>query len=301
MRANLKSWVENILVRSGAEHLSRHYRRGHTLVLAYHSIVPDEGRVTGDMSLHLAHRHFAQQLDILAETHDVVAMSGILNDNIPSSDRPRVVITFDDAYAGALSLGVSELVKREMPATIFVAPALLGSVPWWDRIADQTAGTIPESLRTYALDTLSGKTDFILRQMGGLRSNQKSVLKFQPIGTESELSKAAAQPGICLAAHSWSHPNLCRIDDDELAAELRRPLEWLRTRFASVLPWFSYPYGLHNERVQKAAANAGYTGAFRIDGGWMPRRAPFRPNSIPRFNVPSGLSLNGFRLRIAGR
>jgi peptidoglycan/xylan/chitin deacetylase (PgdA/CDA1 family) len=77
-------------------------------------------------------------------------------------------------------------------------------------------------------------------------------------------------------------------------------LEWLRGRFSNVVSWLSYPYGLYNESARRIAAASGYVGALRIDGGWVPRNPSVDMFAVPRFNIPSGLSLNGFRLRLAG-
>src|SRR6202022_2539112 len=88
-------------------------------------------------------------------------------------------------------------------------------------------------------------------------------------GTISQLAIAASQPGITIGSHSWSHPNLCELVEADLGAELRQSDEWLRSRFSSVVPWLSYPYGLYNESVERAIAKTGYLGAFRIDGGWL--------------------------------
>jgi hypothetical protein len=60
----------------------------------------------------------------------------------------------------------------------------------------------------------------------------------------------------------------------------------------------AYPYGISSPEVERAAKAVGYMAAFRVHGGWM-KRADTRW-SLPRFNVPAGLSRAGFRLRLAG-
>jgi poly-beta-1,6-N-acetyl-D-glucosamine N-deacetylase len=293
----LKHFAERALIGCGVERFASRRVRGRTLVLAYHNVVPEGDRASGDSSLHLTQRDFARQLDTLARSHDVIPIEEIMSDT-PASYRPRVVITFDDAYAGAVSVGIAELTKRGMPATIFVTPALLESVPWWDILA-QADGTVPDALRRRALDDMRGEGEAILRSAHATSPVPGSASALPRIATESQLTAIASSPGITLGSHTWSHPNLCAQTDTELEAELLRPLAWLRSRFASVVPWVSYPYGRFNEAVQRAAAKAGYRGAFRIDGGWLPGRAR-QPYAIPRLNIPSGLSIDGFRLRLAG-
>jgi peptidoglycan/xylan/chitin deacetylase (PgdA/CDA1 family) len=295
----LKHVAERALIGSGLARLASRRLRGHTLVLAYHNIVPIGHPVRGDGSLHLPQESFARQLDALAESHDVVALDKLF-DTAEIPPRPRAVITFDDAYEGALSVGVDELVKRRMPATFFVAPALFGRATWWDRLAEPKSGVIPSEVRVHAIDALSGRTDAVLDWARSKATSLQPESALPRIGTESELLRAAAKPGITLGSHSWSHPNLGALTGNELEAELDRPLQWLRARPVQVVPWLSYPYGLFSESVEKAARKSGYVGALRTDGGWVPRSISPDSYSLPRLNIPSGLSINGFRLRLAG-
>jgi len=298
VRPAVKRLVENLLVSSGVATLARRRLGGRTLVLAYHNVLPDGESAVGDLSLHLPRREFAGQLDALGETHDVVPITA-LAETPARAKRPRVVITFDDAYAGALTCGVDELVARGMPATIFVAPDLLGSVTWWDQLAAHSGGIIADDVRKRALGPLGGRTGKILEGGTAVSRALASPVSSARIGTESQLLKAAARPGISIGSHSWSHPNLSSLDPASLDAELARPRQWLEGRFPRAVPWVSYPYGMFTETVERAAERAGYRGAFRIDGGWMPD-SPRALYAMPRLNIPSGLSINGFRLRLAG-
>ena len=117
---------------------------------------------------------------------------------------------------------------------------------------------------------------------------------------EHDLVAAAGRRGITLGSHSWNHPNLARLDDAALATELTLPLDWLRERFANVLPVISYPYGLSSARVEGAARAAGYTAGLRIEGGWLSGNATQDAFALPRLDVPSGLSTAGFELRTSG-
>lgn len=299
MNPALKHLAEGALVRSGVERVARRTRRGRTLVLAYHNVLPNGEAVSGDKDLHLPQKEFSLQLDTLAETHDVVPIESIGRPS-PLSTRPRVVITFDDAYMGALTVGVEELIKRGMPATIFVAPALIDSVSWWDTLAERTHGVISGDLRRHVLETLGGNADSVLRWANSKSVVSSSKPNLPRIGTITQLVDAASQPGVTIGSHSWSHPNLCALAEADLGAELSRSDQWLRSRFSCVVPWLSYPYGLYNEAVKGAIAKAGYLGAFRIDGGWLQPSLSLPSYTLPRLSIPSGLSLNGFRLRLAG-
>ncbi len=73
-------------------------------------------------------------LDDLAELADVVALEEMLNPPAVSGERPapsrrpRVAVTFDDAYRGAVTIAQDELTRHGFPSTLFVAPGLLGDL-----------------------------------------------------------------------------------------------------------------------------------------------------------------------------
>ncbi len=296
-----KLLAEASLSGSGLARIARAQRRRDVLVLAYHNIVPEGARAVGDASLHLPQRAFARQLDALRTTHRVVPLAEILS-GTGESDRPRAAITFDDAYAGAVEAGVAELVRRGLPGTVFVAPAFVnGGTFWWDEIADAAAGEVEPAVREHALTALRGRVEEVRAWAAGEGIRLNSLPSHQRVASERALAEAAAQPGITLASHSWSHPNLTALTAAELDEELTRPLAWLRARFGSVVPWLTYPYGLYSPEVEAAAARAGYEGALRVEGGWLsPAAGGYRPHALPRMNVPAGLSQRGFELRAAG-
>ena len=299
MRAAFKRLTETALLHGGPAVLSRRRLGPRTLILAYHNILPDDARPGRDRSLHLPRRAFAEQLDALREHCEVIPLGQALT-GPGNGDRPRVAITFDDAYHGAATAGGAELVRRNLPATFFVAPGFLGGRSfWWDAIAVPGSPTLPDGVRSQALDGYAGRDEQV-REWA--RRQGWSVEEPDPASrcsNEQDLLVALDHPAITFGSHTWSHPNLPRLAGTELEMELRRPLEWLRERFVRVLDWLSYPYGLASPSVEAAAKQAGYAAAVLVSGGWMRERTE-NPYAIPRFNVPAGISLDGFRLRLAG-
>lgn len=297
VRGAVKALLETGLVWSGGAALRRAALARRALVLAYHNVVPDDGPCFGDRSLHLPRRMFVRQIEQLLRTHAVVPLGEILTP--APGRRPRVAITFDDAYRGAVEIGVAELARRGIPATLFVVPEFVGRGPfWWDAVAAEGGGVDP-AVRAYALEELAGKDQDIRRwaEAHGLRL--RAVPESALVASEDELGAAIRHPGITLASHTWSHANLARLSPAELQEQLARPLDWLRQRYRNVIPWLSYPYGLATRAVETAAAAAGYAAALALGGEWF-APAAVNPHSVPRLNVPSGLSANGFVLRTSG-
>lgn len=298
MRGLLKKRVEQALSWPAVGRLVRHRVRGMRLILAYHGIVPAGAAAAGERSLFIAQRDFAAQLDLLAETADVVPLDRI---DEAEDDRPRVAITFDDAYRGAVHEGVRELAARGLPATIFVAPGRLnGHVFWWDSLAHQ--GLILDGkVRHHALHALAGSDERVRAWAVAINLPSADVLPaYAQTATRAELRDALNVPGITVGSHTWSHANLASLDAAEIAREVERPLNWLRTEFGEkAIPWLAYPYGLDSEEAHRAAADALYAGGLRIGGGWH-KASDVSAFARPRFNVPAGLSLAGFRARLTG-
>jgi peptidoglycan/xylan/chitin deacetylase (PgdA/CDA1 family) len=298
MRAALKGVVEAVLAHGGPAALARVGRRGGTLVLAYHNVVPDGTAPLGDRSLHLPLSRFTAQLDLLQRWTEIVPLAAL--DNAPAEGRARTIITFDDAYRGAVTLAVRELAARRLPATIFVSPGLLEDRAfWWDLLAGPDG--LPAEMRHHALEDLQGDAEQILAWASNSGMSLGEVPRAARSATETELREMVSRhPGITMGVHTWSHPNLARLTPEQIEGELARAHSWLKERFgAAALPWVSYPYGASTTAVEQIAAGLGMAGAFRIDGGWI-RPDRDSPHRRARFNVPSGLSDDGFALRLAG-
>ena len=171
-------------------------------------------------------------------------------------------------------------------------------VRWWDLLASPSAG-VPSLVRDRCLDEFAGSHDRILEAAPGAGWSLDRVRPQYRIASEAELGHALAAGNVAVGVHSWSHRNLARVPGTELAAELSRPLEWLRARWSlSTVPWLAYPYGVPPVGASHLI-EAGLAGAFLVSGGWQGADAAGR-DRIPRVTIPSGLSLDGFRARLAG-
>lgn len=294
----MKRLVEALLLHSGPARIASRTHRARTIVLAYHNVVPDGGSADGDRSLHLPLARFRAHLDVIQRWCTVAAIDQVLAAS--KSDRARVIITFDDAYRGAVRLALPELRRRGLPATIFVPPAYVPDHTfWWDDVARLHPAAFPGAMRDRALIEWRGRDDVIRAQVSGANRSATSSADYLGCASLPELTDATSED-ITVGSHTWSHPNLAAATADELLGELQRPLAWLREHLpGAAVPWLSYPYGLQSPAVRAAALRCDYAGAFLVDGGWLPRER-LDPFALPRFNVPAGLSADGLALRLSG-
>ncbi|RBY95743.1 polysaccharide deacetylase family protein [Blastococcus sp. TF02-8] len=72
---------------------------------------------------------------------------------------------------------------------------------------------------------------------------------------------------VALGNHTWSHPDLTTLGDQEVAEEIRRNQEFLRTTFGvRDTPFLRPPFGAHDERTDRIAADLGHPTIALWDG-----------------------------------
>ena len=284
--------------RTGLSAVSRRMARSTVAILAYHNVVPPDEAGHGDSSLHLPLAAFIAQVERLTRTHRVVDLRTLASEDRPSEEsndhRPRAVITFDDAYRGAITHAIPELVRRRLPATVFVAPGLLGARgTWWDEGGE--AGTLNDQTREEALSA-KGTPDCAHRLLADASSPPELPSSYG-IATLDELMDASGG-AISVGSHTWLHEHLPSLDDDELDRTLGSSLEWVRELGEAACSWLALPYGAGSVCQGRRALELGYEGVLRIRGGlWRP--SPDRA-FVPRINVPAGISPAGLELRTSG-
>lgn len=125
---------------------------------------------------------------------------------------------------------------------------------WDDGILDDIRLT--ELLRRY------GATASFNLNPGNMRSERYSGWKYQGTKEVWKLTKHEAPSvyqGFDIANHSLTHPHLTKLDDAQLAREIREGKDQLEQWFGAAVPGFVYPFGDHDARVMDAVRAAGHT------------------------------------------
>lgn len=266
---------------------------GNVLVLAYHNVLPRAINANGDRSLHIDLERFTAHLSILEQEAHVVRLEESLA--VETETRPRVVITFDDAYDGAIRYALPQCAAKGFPCTVFVAPALLGKVAAWDAFAEARRWSTGERDAYLARDYgLGGHLSFD----GNM--NEPGTLSHLRIADLSDVEHACQSSLVQVGNHTMNHANLGALDRTQAIAEIEAAQVWIDERFrSSVVSWLAYPYGIPPRQADDVVRACQLKGGMLVRGGWMnPARA--RVAAIPRWNVPAGISDDGFRLRVRG-
>ena len=268
------------------------------MVLCYHNVVPDgfDARRL-DPALHLDVGVFAAQMTWLRRHTELVPLADVvarLRTGQPV--RNRVCVTFDDGYTGVFTHALPVLRDLGIPATVFlVTSAAEHTAPfWWDH-PELVARASPERRRDW-LNRLQGDGDAIARAEG-----VAPTAALAPEATPASWTAIRAQlgPDLAIGAHTARHRALPTLAPAELAWELSHGAAEIETHLGTRPTYLAYPYGAWNQTVREAAHAAGYEAAFTLDGERIGALG-MEPLSLPRINVPGGITLAAFEAWVSG-
>jgi peptidoglycan/xylan/chitin deacetylase (PgdA/CDA1 family) len=186
-------------------------RHGLCLVLYYHSVKPEE------------RSRFARQMDDLVKWAKPVRAD--LREP-PENGSRHVAVTFDDGFQSVVDIALPELVKREIPFTIFIPTGHLGRRPRWG-IGE---GFQDEGERIVTADQLKNLPPDV----------------------------------VTIGSHTVTHPRLARLSEKEAFAELHNSREELESMLGRNVELFSFPHGEYNKALVQLAGQAGYKRVFSI-------------------------------------
>jgi peptidoglycan/xylan/chitin deacetylase (PgdA/CDA1 family) len=114
-------------------------------------------------------------------------------------------------------------------------------------IDDGADSEVVGGLIAFAADTGVRLTFF---PNGSYRSWEDNASALQPLVDSGQ---------IALGNHTWSHPDLTTLSDAEVAEEISRNRDFLRNMFGvRDTPFFRPPFGSHDERTDRIAADEGH-------------------------------------------
>jgi peptidoglycan/xylan/chitin deacetylase (PgdA/CDA1 family) len=164
---------------------------------------------------------------------------------------------------GAGALGEAEPPHAPTPPPAAPAPALAAdALPPPAGVVD----ALPGAGNSLALTIDDGASSEVVGAFAALAVDTGIRLTFFPNGCYRSWEDNAAvlrplvESGqVALGNHTWSHPDLTTLGDAQVAEEIGRNRDFLRTTFGITdSPFFRPPYGARDERTDRIAADAGH-------------------------------------------
>ena len=241
-------------------------RRGRSLVLLYHRVLPDSAAhdaIVPSLPLNL----FRRQLEAVLRLCDIVPLPRLFES---SHSRPRVALTFDDDHAGYVETVLPALRALGVPATFFLSGRSLHGLPpyWWTMVE--------HSLRTQGFEntrrTLGLQAGSVVELAIALERSPHAAQLARRLPPVSEPQMTAghirslAAAGMTIGFHTLHHPILTMTSGLELDAALRDGREALAAAAGTCVDLLAYPHGRASASVAEAVKRASYTAAFTAGG-----------------------------------
>jgi peptidoglycan/xylan/chitin deacetylase (PgdA/CDA1 family) len=110
-------------------------------------------------------------------------------------------------------------------------------------------GTSSEVVAAFAAFAIDADVRLTLFPNGCYRSWEENAAVLRPLVDSGQ---------VALGNHTWSHPDLTTLGDAEVAEEIARNRDFIRDVFGVETPFFRPPFGAHDDRTDRIAADVGH-------------------------------------------
>ena len=323
-RAAVLNFVSPIINRLGITSAYRQLaittRDQSVAILMYHRITerPNWADGLSIKTISATPRQFEEHLQLLSDRFEVLSLEEYRDFLVGSKkvSSNAVIITIDDGYRDNFLYAFPLLKKYHLPATIFLTTGLIGSsrLPWWDRVIWHISQTRALQVEVNGIGwlplTTSTEKHFaiyaILRTLKLMRPEQVGPMLeelIQKLGRNLrdeprerlflswEEIREMHRNGITFGAHSVSHPNLAKLNIDEIFKEVIESKETVESELRTNVQAFAYPFGEpghFDARVKKVVKDAGFLCAVSAFYGRHNQKGDrFALHRIPVFSTQS--------------
>ena len=215
------------------------------VVLYYHSVLESEKE------------KFIRQINYLSNKYSLISLSSL---NTMPSNKNLISITFDDGLSSILKNALPELKQREIPTTIFIPAAKIGSYPKWEQ-------------------------------------KRQEIYYDDRILNRAELKELSDQ-GIEIGSHTLNHTDLRNVTSEVAREEFDLSKSYLEEITGKEVVSFSFPYGSYNDVLINLAFSCGYNFVYTTQPEII--SLPTKRKIFGRVGVDPDDSLLEFKLKVAG-
>lgn len=226
--------------------------RGGQFALNFHGVSSYRYQgVARELQPHQCLAEFRQVLDWVGKH-----FSFLMVDEFLHSERPGILLTFDDGHANNLTNILPLLSEYHAQGLFFISTQhVLQPRDWlsftrhFARRGWGTETSVPEDFGRDCYDGLS----------------------------EAQLAELAHSRWAVIGGHTVSHPSLPACTIEQVRRELSESRDYLQQVSGQVVNYFAYPYGDYNRWVAEEVRDVGYRAAFVVDS---------IPVGMPDYEIP---------------
>lgn len=326
----LKNTLTSILKNYPLRYIKDYYT-GLGSFLLYHRVLPNvfsRAEHSPYNSLAVTKDNFEKQIRYCKENFHCLSLGDAVK-LLYRGELPKktMVVTFDDGYKDNFYNALPVLEKYGVPATVYVTTGLIDRTAelWWYeqeyiiRNSDELDFIWQNRHFKISLKTPEEKyraiNDFnkLFRNLS-VKEQKRFMSALRPHVTESfsyddlmltwdELKKFDSHPLITIGAHTKNHPMLSRLDETELARELKDAKLRLEAHLGHEVEHLAYPFGAKHEvgaREFRMAKSAGYFSAVTTRNGHIHEAHQKYLHILPRITVNYDDELETFAWKLSG-
>jgi peptidoglycan/xylan/chitin deacetylase (PgdA/CDA1 family) len=210
-------------------------------VLMYHRV--GSARNDWEARYAISPQRFAAHMDTLASKgYRAVEIEDFVKwlDGRATLPPGAMLVTFDDGFRGVRDHALPVMRALHWPFTVFLVSDLIGREDVWTRASNPSGVSYP------------------LLDAAAIHDMQRQ--------------------GVTFHSHTRTHPSLPTLDDSALTEELAGSRTALSELLGCDASYIAYPFGHLDERVERAARDAGYRVGFSTQSG-------FNRRDVNRFRI----------------
>lgn len=264
------------------------------IVLMYHRVIDREDPLFVGIPV----KQFEEQMKYISDRWNPVSEEQVVNFYRHGKALPEgaVFVTFDDGYKDAYTLALPVLKKHRIPAIVFVSsdPVDNNDLLWTDELSLLLKHTNRSSLEliiekerlSFELSDDKAKARALFEVKSRLKQVADNIRHETLEGVRGQLGELSSdqrsgylvsredmqelyQNGVCIGAHTVTHPILSQVSDEKAREEITQSRDYLlEMGFPQIS--FCYPNGQradYNESTKSIVKECGFDLAFTAEEG----------------------------------
>ncbi|RMF57192.1 MAG: hypothetical protein D6748_11725 [Calditrichaeota bacterium] len=335
MRDNIKNLIATSFEFIRLPYLRLKKLKDKLLVLTYHGVMPEK-YIEKDHNYYayrnvVSVEHFSQQVKFLKDHFHVVSLDELESEYLLKSNKPKVLITFDDGFQNNYQYAFPVLAENHIPGHFFVTTGFIEDkkLLWTDQVTYLLLNTkrrefylpdfFPQKLELNSVEQRINASLVIRGELKKLTFERlKEVLhKLNEMFDDVDLSQAnpvryrfmnwseikqMANEGMIIGSHTHNHALINVSDEVFFEKELNMSIEYLKKKANINCAYLAYPNGTINDyqiQLFPLLKKLGFKYALTQIPEWNTlEHIRNHPYELYRLNIPNLAGVNFFKAYI---